>query len=99
MSFDEALQQYRGNRFTDADIMRCTGLSVRAWRQLIGFKAVHTLEDRRGPGRGRVRLCDAVVFKRTAVIAALCGAGFSTAVSGQIAYFIPYHQLLFTVID
>lgn len=60
---------------------------------------MRTIAEHRGPGRGRVRLCDAVVFKRAAVIAALNAAGLSTAVSGQIAYFAPYHTLLFTVID
>jgi hypothetical protein len=39
-------------------------------------------EDR---GRGLVRLCDATVFKRCAIIAALNEAGWSLAVAGQIA--------------
>jgi hypothetical protein len=39
------------------------------------------------------------VFKRAAVIAAINRAGFSLAVSGEIAYFMPFHTLLFTVCD
>ena len=35
----------------------CTGLSVRAWRELIKTGAVHTVTEDRG--RGRIRLCDA----------------------------------------
>jgi len=99
MNFDEALRRYRADRFTDGDIVGGTGLSVRTWRELIERKAVHTIEERRGPGRGRIRLCDAVVFKRAAIISALNSAGFSTVMSGQIAYFIPFHTLLYAVCD
>ena len=97
MNFDDVLRRYRSDRFTDADITRCSGLSVRAWRELIKTGAVRTVQE--GRGRGRVRRCDAVVFKRAAAIAALNRAGLSLAVSGQIAYFLPYHVLLFTVCD
>jgi hypothetical protein len=97
MNFDDALRRYRLDRFTDADITRCSELSVRAWRELIKTGVVRTVQE--GRGRGRVRLCDAVVFKRTAVIAALNRAALSLAVSGQIAYFLPFHVLLFTVCD
>jgi hypothetical protein len=39
------------------------------------------------------------VFKRVAVIAALHRAGLSLAVAGRIAYFLPYHTVLFAVCD
>jgi hypothetical protein len=52
-----------------------------------------------GPGRGRVRLCDALTLKRAAVIAALNQAGFSLRVSAQVAYFAPFHTALYDVID
>jgi hypothetical protein len=97
MTFDDALRRYRSDRFTDADITDCSELSVRAWRELIKTGAVRTVQE--GRGRGRVRLCDAVVFKRAAVIAALNQTGLSLAVSGQIANFQPFHTLLFTVCD
>ena len=80
MNFDDALSNYRKGTFTDHDVTRSTDLSVRAWRELIKTRAVHTITDNRGPGR--VRLCDATVFKRAAAIAALNRAGFSLAVSG-----------------
>jgi hypothetical protein len=92
-----ALRLYRENRFTDADVTRCTGLSVRAWRELIKRRAVRTVTER--PGPGRVRLCDATVFKRVAVISALNQSGLSLAVAGRIAYFLPFRTLLYTVCD
>lgn len=94
---DQALLRYRDNRFTDGDVTRCTGLSVRAWRELIKHRAVKTTTERRGPGR--VRLCDAIVFKRAALISALNRAGLSLAVAGRIAYFLPFHTMLFSVCD
>ncbi len=97
MSHDDALLRYRSGEFTDADITRCTGLSVRAWRELIRIKAVQTVTERRG--RGRVRRCDATVFKRSAAIAALNGAGLSLPLAGRIAYFWPLHSLLYAVCD
>jgi hypothetical protein len=54
MSLDDALRRYRKDRFTDLDVTRCTGLSVRAWRELIKLRAVRTVTEDRG--RGRVRL-------------------------------------------
>jgi hypothetical protein len=96
MTFDDALRRYRGNAFTDQDVTRCAGLGVRAWRELIKLGTVRTTAAR---GRGRVRLCDAVTLKRAAVIGALNGTGLSLAVSGQIAYFLPYHPLLYSVCD
>lgn len=99
MVLQDAVQRFRADRFTDGDIVRCTGLTVRTWRELIKFKAVRTIDERRGPGRGRIRLCDAVVFKRATVCAALHSAGLSTRVAGQIAYFIPHHTFLYTVCD
>jgi hypothetical protein len=97
MDLDQALRDYRLHRFTDDDVTRCTGLSVRAWRELIKTGAVRTVIERRGPGR--VRLCDATVLKRAAVIAALNRAGLSLAVAGQIALFLPYRTLLYAVCD
>jgi hypothetical protein len=97
MDFQQALSSYRKDRFTDRDVMRCTQLSLRAWRALLETRAVSTVAERRG--RGRIRLCDATEFKRAAVIAAINRAGFSLAVSGQIAYFMPFHTLMFTVCD
>jgi hypothetical protein len=97
MNFDDYLRRYRNGAFTDDDVTRCTGLSTRAWRELIKMRAVRTITADRG--RGHVRLCDATVLKRAAVIAALNQAGFSLPVSGRIAYFLPYHTLLYAVCD
>ena len=97
MDLDGAIRRYRENRFTDDDVTGCTGLSVRAWRELIKLKAVRTEETGRGPGR--VRLCDATALKRAAVIAALNQSGLSLSVAGQIALFMPYHTLLYEVCD
>jgi hypothetical protein len=97
MDFDEHLWPYRQNAFTDDDITRCTGLTVRAWRELIKLRAVHTVAEPRG--RGRVRLCDATVLKRAAVIGALNQAGLSLAVSGQIALYVPFHSVLYEIVD
>jgi hypothetical protein len=97
MDFDEHLWRYRQNAFTDDDITRCTGLTVRAWRELIKLRAVHTVAEPRG--RGRVRLCDATVLKRAAVIGALNQAGLSLAVSGQIALYVPFHSVLYEIVD
>ena len=93
---DEALRRYREDRFTDRDVTSATGLSVRSWRELIKLKAVRT-EEGRGPGR--VRICDRTNLKRSAVISALHQAGFSLAVAGPIALFLPYHTLLYEVCD
>lgn len=97
MDLDDALRRYGQNCFTDDDVSRGTGLSVRAWRELIKVGAVRTVTERRGPGR--VRLCEANVFKRAAVIAALNQIGLSLAVSGRIAYFIPFHTVLYEMCD
>jgi hypothetical protein len=97
MNFDDALRRYRNGVFTDHDVTRCTGLSVRAWRELIKIGAVRTVTEDRGPGR--VRLCDANTFKRAALIAALNRARFSLAVSGRIAYFLPLDMLLYAIWD
>ena len=64
---DDALRRYRENRFTDRDVTSCTGLSVRAWRELIKLKAVRTEEENYGRGPGRVRTCDAHTLKRAAL--------------------------------
>jgi hypothetical protein len=97
MTLDVALRRYRANEFTDDDVVGCTDLSLRKWRELIKDKMVRT--EMHSPGRGRVRLCDAVTLKRAAVIAALNRAGLSLPVSAQIAYFAPFHTALYDVID
>jgi hypothetical protein len=99
MAYDEALSRYRQDRFTDQDVIRCTGLSVRTWRELIRLKAVRTEAERYGRGPGRVRTCDAHTLKRAAVISALHRSGLSLAVAGQIAYVVPFHTLLYVVCD
>ena len=98
MGFAERLRDYRIGRFTDQDVVRCTGLSVRGWRELIKFRAVRTVTER-ARGRGHVRLCDATVVKRAATIAAINEAGFSLAVAGQIASFLPFRTTLFEICD
>jgi hypothetical protein len=92
-----ALRRYREERFTDQDVTRCTGFSVRAWRELIKLKAVRTEKIGRGPGR--VRVCDATTLKRAAVISALNESGLSLALAGQITFFVPFHTLLYVVYD
>jgi hypothetical protein len=94
---DDALRRYHQDRFTDEDVTHCTALSVRAWRELIKVGAVRTATERRGPGR--VRRCDSTTLKRAAVIGALNQAGVSLFVSGQIAYFIPFHTILYEICD
>ena len=96
MDLDGAIRRYRKDRFTDDDVTGCAGLSVRAWRELIKLQAVRT-EEGRGPGR--VRICDRTNLKRSAVISALHQAGFSLAVAGPIAFFLPYRTLLYEVCD
>jgi hypothetical protein len=97
VSIEQALHAYRQERFTDDDVMRSTGLSFRAWRELLRTRAVRTISEKRG--RGRVRLCDATTLKRAAAIAAINQAGLSLPVSGQIAFWWPFHSLLFEVCD
>ena len=97
MGLEQALSSYRKDRFTDQDVICGTGLSLRAWRGLLEMRAVTTVAERRG--RGRIRLYDSTVFKRAAVIAAISRAGFNLGVSGQIAYFMPFHTLIFTICD
>jgi hypothetical protein len=97
MNIDAALRRYRTSLFSDHDVTRCTGLSVRSWRELIKIGAVRTVTQGRGPGR--VRQCDATTLKRAAVIAALSRSGFSLAVSGRIAYFLPFDTMLYGIVD
>jgi hypothetical protein len=97
VNLENALRRYREDAFTDDDVTRCTGLSVRAWRELLKLNAVRTVNEDRG--RGHIRLCDKTTFKRAAVIAALNRAGFSLALSGRIAYFLPLDHVLFTLWD
>jgi hypothetical protein len=97
MGYEDLLRQYRKGRFTDGDVTRCTGLRVRAWRELIKVGAARTVTQNRGPGQ--VRLYDTTTFKRAAVIGAIHSAGFSLAIAGRIAYFLPFEELLFAVCD
>jgi hypothetical protein len=97
MNFDNALRRYREGEFGDDDVTRCTGLAVRAWRELIKIGAVRTVTTDRGAGR--VRLCDANTLRRAAIIAELNRARFSLAVSGRIAYFMPLDTLLYAIWD
>src|SRR3974377_1866759 len=97
MAYDETLSRYRRDRFTDQDVTRCPDLSVRAWRELIKLRAVHTEVEIYGRGPGRVRTCDAHTLKRVAVISALHQSGHSLAVAGQIAYVMPCHTFFYVV--
>jgi hypothetical protein len=97
MDINEALRRYRANGFTDHDVIGCTDLSMRKWRELIKDKMVRTVMH--APGRGRVRLCDATTLKRAAVIAALNRANLSLPVAAQVAYFAPFHSALYEMID
>jgi hypothetical protein len=96
-NLNSALCRYREDRFSDRDIVGCTGLSARGLRELIKRKAIRTEQIGRGPGQ--VRICDATTLKRVAVIAALNQCGLSLAVAGQVAFFLPYHTLLYAVCD
>jgi hypothetical protein len=95
ISNNEVLRRYRADEFTDGDVARCTGLTVRAWRELIKLGAVRTSTEKRGPGR--VRTCDATTFKRAALIAVLHQSGLSLAVAGRIAYLLPCDDMLYDV--
>ena len=97
MISNEVLLRYGAGSFTDDDVTRCTGLTVRAWRELIKLGAVRTCTEKRGPGR--VRTCDATTFKRAAIIAVLNEAGFSLAVAGRMAYFLPLDARLYEIWD
>jgi hypothetical protein len=97
MRLERSLRRFRQDQFTDSDVTACTGLSQRAWRELIKLRTVRTVTEDRG--RGIIRLCDATVFKRAAVIGTVNRAGWSLAVSGQIAYFLPFHTVLYAVCD
>jgi hypothetical protein len=92
-----ALRAYAQNRFSDVDIVGCTGLTIRALRELLKVGAMRSITERRGPGL--VRLFDTTTFKRAAIIAALNAASFSLATAGRIAYFLPFEELLFAVCD
>jgi hypothetical protein len=95
--FEEALRRYGAGQFNDEDVVNATGLSKRSWRELIKNGAVSTTTERLG--RGYVRLCNHTVFKRAAVIGAINRTGLSLAVSGQIAYALPFHTLLYDLLD
>src|SRR4051794_28500939 len=95
-AFDDGLRRYTSGLFTDQDVTSCTRLTGRAFRELIKSGAVRTTETR---GRGRIRSCDATTFKRTAIIAALNGAGYSLPVAGRLAYLLPLDTMLYSVCD
>src|SRR3954453_14583683 len=96
MTYESRLRSYAIGVFTDDDVTSCTGLTVRGWRELIKSGAVRTTETR---GRGRIRSCGATTFKRTAIIAALNGAGYSLPVAGRLAYLLPLDPMLYSVCD
>src|SRR2546423_11956222 len=96
MKFEDQLRGYASGVFTDHDVTSCTGLTARAVRELIKSGAVRTTETR---GRGRIRTCDATTFKRTAIIAALNGMGYSLAVAGRLAYLLPLDRMFHSVCD
>ena len=56
-----------------------------------------TCTEKRGPGR--VRTCDATTLKRAAIIAVLNQAGFSLAVAGRMADFLPLDAWLYEIWD
>jgi hypothetical protein len=98
MDLEHRLRDYHVGEFTDEDVVYGTGLSARGLRELIKFRLVRTItEDIRG--RSHIRLCDATVFKRAAMIAAINQAGFSLQVAGRIAYFAPFHTILYEICD
>jgi len=96
-SFRKALRRYQAGIFSDADVMRCTGLSARSVRQLIKMGAVRTASEDRGAGR--IRTFDSTTFKRLAVVAAINDAGFSLKLAGQIAYLLPSDDHLYRTYD
>src|SRR2546423_11152490 len=96
MKFEDQLRGYASGVFTDHDVTSCTGLTGRAVRELIKSGAVQTTETR---GRGRIRSCEATTFKRTAIIAALNGVGYSLAVAGRPAYLLPLEPVLYSICD
>jgi hypothetical protein len=96
--FKQALARYRCNRFTDADVIRCTGFPKRSVRELIKVRAVRTLSDSRG-GAGHMRTFDATTFKRLAIASALHDAGSSLTLAGQLAYQLPGERRLFAHYD
>jgi hypothetical protein len=97
VDLNTALRAYQENRFTDDDIVGCTGLTARALRELLKVGAVRSITERRGPGL--VRLFDTTTLKRAAIISSLHAAGFSLAMAGRIAYFVPFEELLFALCD
>jgi hypothetical protein len=97
MDLDAAIQRYREDRFTDTDILRCTGLSVRGLRELIKLRAILTHKIGRGPGQ--VRICDRTALKRASVISILNQSGFSLAVAGLTVLSLPYRTLLYEICD
>src|SRR3954453_22336839 len=97
VTFEDRLRGYETGVFTDQDVTSCTGLSVRSWRELIKSGAVRTATKTRG--RGRIRTCDATTLKRSAIIAAINGAGYSLPVAGRLAYLLPLDRILYSVCD
>jgi hypothetical protein len=92
MDLDAAIRRYRENRFTDDDVTRCTGLSARAYRELIKVRAVRTEETGRGPGR--VRICDATTLKRSAVRPEPIRSQLSRRWADRALHAVPYVALL-----
>jgi hypothetical protein len=95
--FQQALVRYQEDIFTDDDVMRCTGLSIRSTRELIKRRAVRTRTAARGAGHNRT--FDATTLKRLAVAAAIKDAGFSLQLAGSMAYLLPSDDLLYRTCD
>lgn len=93
----DALKRYKANSFTDDDVTRHTGLSGRAWRELLKIGAVRKVSDQRGPGRKRT--VDSDMFMQAAIIAALHRSGFSLAIAGRLAHFMPMDWLIYIACD
>ena len=96
LDLENALRQYKEATFDDGDVTRCTGLSVRSWRELLKLGAVQTTGER---GHGRVRLCDHKSFKRSAVIAQFHRAGFSLSMAGRLGYLLPFDERIYRDCD
>jgi hypothetical protein len=97
VDLNDALRRYRVGQFTDDDVTHCTGISVRALRELIKLGAIRTQNEGRGPGR--VRVCDSTTFKRVSVITAINQTGLNLNISGRLAYLLPLDTFLYGILS
>jgi hypothetical protein len=96
MNFNERLTWYRQNRFTSADVTEGTGLSERSQRELAKLGILLPIPQ----AKTKVRLFNARMFKRAAIIAPLNKGGFSLEVAGRITYAAPLlEQLWFSMAE